>query len=827
MMGVVWYHRSAVAGNSDEQPAAETAATAQTAERVDELIAAGRHADAARAALARGDHTRAIELFEKLWDFRGALEAARAAGDLPRALRYAIEISSVVTRGDEDRRAAVTELLAQLTATEDGARAALDVLVKMRRHADAAPIAERLGQIDQAIDLYSRAHDELAAARLLEAQGRDREAGRMLERALDLAAEAERAPLQLALGRILARRGAYPEAARLLQEARRNTELRIEAKRHLVATLAAMGLRDGARDTLLSLRALDPAVPADLDSYLRAWRDETAERRTSRDREIIAGRYRIERLLGAGASGRVFLAADEVAGRSVAIKMFFAAGARGGAAYERFVREARLASTLRHPSLVEVYDVSVERGFLVMEYLPGGSLATRIAAGASGEPSAAAAPREGASGEPSAAAAPREGASLPQALVRRMALDLLSGLEVAHHRGVVHRDVKPANIFFDARGTAKLGDFGVAHLVDLGQTQTGGLIGTLAYMSPEQITGAPISIAADLYSVGVTLFEAVTGRMPFLGPDFVAQHLGEPAPAATSIAPHIAPGWDPILAALLVKNPRERTPTLADLRRQLEALDLTGPAARAGAAADAQRRAAPDARARRDSGPPSLAPPAEEGEARPRYQFETPLGTTPISQLARAVDTVLDRSVVIERFDDSEEAARALERARMLGRAQSPFVQRALGHDRATRTMVFEAPAGASLADALPQLPTTELVRLLKRLARAAAAIHELGGSHGALATRTIVLDEGAVPTVMAAGLGPVTGGTPAADVAAIIGLVAQLAESEPTFDALARTLTDAVGAALPAYAPPSDGESLYTAADAVDIAVLGALGSR
>ena len=189
------------------------------------------------------------------------------------------------------------------------------------------------------------------------------------------AAEPERAPIQLALGRILARRGAYPEAARLLQDARADAGLRAEAQRHLIATLAAMGLRDGARDALLELRGLDPTVSADLDVYLRGWRDETTERKASRDREVIAGRYRLDRLLGAGASGRVFLATDEVAGRQVAIKMFFAAGARGGAAYERFVREARLASTLRHPSLVEVYDVSVERGFLVMEYLPGGSLA--------------------------------------------------------------------------------------------------------------------------------------------------------------------------------------------------------------------------------------------------------------------------------------------------------------------------------------------------------------------------------------------------------------------------------------------------------------------
>ncbi|MBA3820581.1 MAG: protein kinase, partial [Deltaproteobacteria bacterium] len=513
-----------MSGNSDEP----------TISDVDTLLAAGRHLDAARSAAAAGLHARAADIYEKLWDFRGALDAAKGGGDLARALRYAIEI---------DDAPEIHALLARLGETEDGARASLDVLARMRRHAMAAEIAERIGDHTRAIDHYTRAHDELNAARLLEKEGRDRQAGRLLERALDLAAANERGPLQLALGRILARRGAYPEAARLLQDARKNLALRAEAKRHLVAVLAAMGLRDGARDTLLELRALDPEVPADLDSYLRAWRDDVADRKTGgRDRELIAGRYQIDRLLGAGASGRVFLANDEIAGRSVAIKMFFAAGARGGAAYERFVREARLASTLHHPSLVEVYDVSIERGFLVMEYLPGGSLQQRFATGE----------------------------RLPPLHARRMVLDIIGGLEAAHHRGVVHRDVKPANIFFDARGTAKLGDFGVAHLVDLGQTQTGGLIGTLAYMSPEQITGAPISIAADLYSVGVTLFEAVTGRLPFLGPDFVAQHLGEPAPTPSTVAADIAPGWDPILEGLLVKNPRERTATLGDLRHQLE-----------------------------------------------------------------------------------------------------------------------------------------------------------------------------------------------------------------------------------------------------------------
>ena len=149
----------------------------------------------------------------------------------------------------------------------------------MRRHGDAAPIAERLGETAKAIDLYTRARKDLDAARLLEGLGRDRDAGRLLETALDLALDVERAPLQLALGRILARRGAYPEATRLLQDARKLPALRDEAQRHLVATLAAMGLRDGARDALLELRSHDPAVSADLDSYLREWRDATPSAR--------------------------------------------------------------------------------------------------------------------------------------------------------------------------------------------------------------------------------------------------------------------------------------------------------------------------------------------------------------------------------------------------------------------------------------------------------------------------------------------------------------------------------------------------------------------
>src|SRR5689334_12532505 len=124
---MLWYHRDAVTGNSDDHSIAG-------------LLAAGRHAEAARAASAAGDHRRAAEIYEKLWDFRGALEAATAGGDTARMLRYAIELSD---------DAAYDGAMAQLAATPNGTRTALDLLVRLRRHAQAAPIAEQLGDIAQ------------------------------------------------------------------------------------------------------------------------------------------------------------------------------------------------------------------------------------------------------------------------------------------------------------------------------------------------------------------------------------------------------------------------------------------------------------------------------------------------------------------------------------------------------------------------------------------------------------------------------------------------------------------------------------------------------
>ncbi len=753
------------------------------------LSAAGRHAEAARAAAAAGDHAAAAALWERIWEFAAAARAWQAAGEAGRALRAAIEAK------DE---ALVDELGRALTATDDGARIALDVLARQRRHGAAAELAERLGETERAIDHYQRAHRDLDAARLLESAGRDREAARVLERALDLVIAEERPEVHLRLGRILERRASHDAAARHLQEATRppaTDAIAAEARRHLIVALAAMGLADAARATLLELRRVAPETPADLPQFLRTARAATPA--PASEKEVVAGRYHLVALLGAGAAGRVFRAVDEVSGRTVALKMFFAAGARGGAAYERFVRESRLAQALRHPALVEVYDVSLDHGFLVMEYLAGGSLAQRLAAGE----------------------------RLGGGQVRRLALELLGGLELAHHRGVVHRDVKPANIFLDSRGTAKLGDFGVAHLVDLGQTQTGGLIGSLAYMAPEQITGAPITIAADLYALGVTLFEVLTGRLPFLGPDFVAQHLGETAPAPSVVATDVAPGWDPIIERLLRKSPSERQGSIAELRGELEVLELgdrSGPAV-----------ALP--RPRRDSRPHSIAelaadePAAVDGG---RYQFETPLGQTAVSRLYRAVDRVLDRSVVIERFVDSAEAELAIARVLVLARAGSPFVQRALSFDRSARSVVFEAPSGAPVSEAATgergtiAIEAKDLLRLVKRLARAVTAIHDAGGVHGAITPATVVIADPWIPTLLASGLPPPDpGATNADDVRAVLDVAARIGgvpHDELTASLLGAAATPTVVAEMTAR-PRGTGLELYVWADAVEVLALRA----
>jgi eukaryotic-like serine/threonine-protein kinase len=246
--------------------------------------------------------------------------------------------------------------------------------------------------------------------------------------------------------------------------------------------------------------------------------------------KVIAGRYRLIEQLGRGAMSAVWAADDLELDRRVAVKTLAPSADR-----QRFEREARAVAALSHPNIVAVYDYGDAEGrpFMVLECLTGGSLEERL------------------SGEP-----------VPDAETRRIAIDVAAGLAHAHERGLVHRDLKPANILFDAEGRAKIADFGIARMRGTGTlTETGTVLGTASYLSPEQATGEPAGPASDVYSFGVILFRLLTGRLPFTATnamELVRMHRDEPPPLvedARADAPRDLAG---LAAAALAKDPAAR-----------------------------------------------------------------------------------------------------------------------------------------------------------------------------------------------------------------------------------------------------------------------------
>ena len=216
--------------------------------------------------------------------------------------------------------------------------------------------------------------------------------------------------------------------------------------------------------------------------------------------EVLGGRYRLEQIIGSGGMAIVWRARDQRLGRPVAIKLIADTLAADPAYRERFTREARSAAGLSHPNLVGVYDyaASAERPFLVMELVEGGTLADRIARGGVDDEEA-----------------------------RAVGRDLLSALACVHEAGILHRDIKPANVLLGSDGRARLTDFGIAHPEDATRlTQTGHLIGTIRYLAPELLDGAPPTVGSDLYALGILLRELLAGDLRAL-----VERLTEPDPA--------------------------------------------------------------------------------------------------------------------------------------------------------------------------------------------------------------------------------------------------------------------------------------------------------
>lgn len=270
---------------------------------------------------------------------------------------------------------------------------------------------------------------------------------------------------------------------------------------------------------------------------------------------VSGGRYRVERLIGEGARKRVYAATDTRLGREVALAVVKTDGL-DGAGRERIAREARAMAKLGdHPHIVTVFDVGDEddRPFIVSQLMPGGSVAELLER------------------------APDHRVAIEEAL--QIALEVARALDHAHTHGVVHRDLKPANVWRAADGTVLLGDFGLAATGDEARLTVDGLVvGTVAYLAPEQAVGRAPDARSDLYALGALLYELLTGRPPFLGDDAVtviSQHLNSSPVAPSWHNATVSPALDTLVLALLAKDPSDRPKNAASVIDEVERIAVS------------------------------------------------------------------------------------------------------------------------------------------------------------------------------------------------------------------------------------------------------------
>src|ERR1700684_4300766 len=263
---------------------------------------------------------------------------------------------------------------------------------------------------------------------------------------------------------------------------------------------------------------------------------------------VLSGRYELAHLVARGGMAEVYRAHDRLLDRPVALKILFPELSVDRSFVERFRREAQAAANLSHPNIVPVFDWGEDTGiyFIVMEFIDGRPLSSIL----------------------------KTAGPLSAERTADIGAHVAAALGYAHKHGVIHRDVKPGNVLITEDGIVKVTDFGIARAINTEEslTQTGAVMGTATYFSPEQAEGMGVDARSDIYSLGVVLFEMVTGRPPFMGDTPVAvasKHVRENPPTPRDINPSVPPDLEAIILKCLAKSPEYRYATGDDLRVDL------------------------------------------------------------------------------------------------------------------------------------------------------------------------------------------------------------------------------------------------------------------
>jgi beta-lactam-binding protein with PASTA domain/predicted Ser/Thr protein kinase len=268
---------------------------------------------------------------------------------------------------------------------------------------------------------------------------------------------------------------------------------------------------------------------------------------------LFDGRYRIVRKLGAGGMADVYLAEDQELGRRVAIKILNGRHANDDQFIERFRREAKNAAALNHPNIVSIYDrgEAEDTYYIAMEFLDGRSLKELIVGHG----------------------------TAPVKVAVEYARQILSALRFAHRHGIVHRDIKPHNVLVDREGRVKVTDFGIARAGASQMTETGSIVGTAQYLSPEQARGGEVDQRSDLYSLGIVLYELLTGKTPFEGDtpvEIAMKHLSTPPQPPSKLRADIPGELDMVVLRALAKNPDDRYQSAEEMEADLERVSRGG-----------------------------------------------------------------------------------------------------------------------------------------------------------------------------------------------------------------------------------------------------------